>query len=187
MPTDVEIAWTAGLLDGEAWFGHAGNSARISLAMVDLDLVTRYAQIWDLAPPRPVPPPKHRSNRQMQWGSYAYGRRALEIMQAVLPYLGERRTAKVREIERLMGQKYDPRPCVECGTLFVPHQRATLGQRYCAASCQGRAKKRRQRAAYAAALGRTPDQRCGVSTASGPCRIFPLKGQHRCRHHVGVA
>lgn len=186
MPTDTQIAWAAGLLEGEAWFGHAGNSARISLAMVDRDVVTKLAEMFDLPAPRPVRPPKDRPNRQLQWGAYVSGRRALAIMQAILPHLGERRSAKVAEVARLMGEKYDPRPCAECGALFVPHERATLGQRYCTGNCQSRAKKRRLRAAAAAALGREPDQRCGVSTAGGTCQNFPRVGQHRCRHHADV-
>lgn len=186
MLTEAEIAWAAGLLEGEAWFGHAGNSARISLAMVDRDIVARFAAIFELPEPRPVPPPKSRPNRQMQWGAYAYGRDALTIMLTVLPYLGERRTAKILEIERLMGEKYDPRACAEpsCGAMFVPHQRATLGQRFCSETCRARAKKQRRRAAAAAALGRKPEDRCGVATSSGPCRNWPIGGQHHCRHHA---
>lgn len=153
--------------------------------MVDHDIVTRLAETFELPPPRPVHPPKDRPNRQLQWGVYAYGRQALEIMRIVLPYLGERRAAKVRDVEQLMGEKYDPRACAECGALFVPHQRATLGQRYCSANCNSRAKKRRRRLAAAAALGREPGERCGVSTPGGVCQNFPRVGRHRCRHHAG--
>lgn len=186
MPTETEIAWAAGLLEGEAWFGHAGNSARLSLAMVDHDIVTRFVEIFELPPPRPVPPPKDRPNRQMQWGAYAHGRQALEIMRIVLPHLGARRAAKVREVERLMGEKYDPRACAECGASYVPQPRAPLGQRYCTVNCSSRAKKRRRRIAAAVAAGREPDERCGVSTPAGPCRNFPRVGQHRCRHHAAA-
>src|SRR4051812_28853662 len=128
MATDIEIAWAAGILEGEAWFGSGGNSARLSLAMVDRDIVDRIVAIFELRESRPVHPPKDRPNRQLQWGAYAHGREALAVMRTVLPYLGERRAAKVRQVEALMAEKYDPRPCAECGADFIPHQRATLGQ-----------------------------------------------------------
>jgi hypothetical protein len=92
-------------------------------------VVERVAAILSLPEARPVPPPKHRPDRQMQWGVYAYGSQALEIMRLVLPYLGERRTTKVREVAARMGVKRDPRPCVECGEMFVPAERSTLKQR----------------------------------------------------------
>ncbi|MEJ7783404.1 MAG: hypothetical protein WKF96_01285 [Solirubrobacteraceae bacterium] len=186
MPTETEIAWAAGLVEGEAWIGASGNSARLAIAMVDHDVVARFAAIFELREPRPVPPPKDRPNRQMQWGVYAYGREAMAIILILLPYFGHRRSAKVREVQALMGEKYDPRPCVECREMFVPHQRATLGQRFCSSRCNSRAKKRRRRVAYAAAMGREVGARCETPTAAGLCRNFPLVDKDRCRHHDQV-
>lgn len=108
------------------------------------------------------------------------------VMRAVFPYLGKRRRSKVMLVEELMGQKYDPRPCAECGGMFIAKPKAPLMQKYCSSNCCHRAKKRRYREKAAAAVGRMPGDRCGVTTQSGvACNNFPLVGSLRCRHHSG--
>lgn len=142
---EAAIAWAAGILEGEAWIGKSGNSARITLAMVDRDVVETFALILGLKEPHPNPPPLHRPDRQMQWEVIACGGKAMRILDLLQPYMHARRSAKIDEVRAAMAEKYDPRACVECGKTYYPTPKAPLYQRFCADRCRNRAKKRRVR------------------------------------------
>lgn len=109
-----EIAWLAGLLEGEGHFrmdargGYAYPS--VELNMADLDIVERATQIMhDIGHGQAQL--KQRTARQppgrlTQWRIVVNGVAAELVMLAILPYMGERRSQRIKEIleERRRGR-----------------------------------------------------------------------------------
>lgn len=90
-----DVVWLAGLLEGEGNFDlQAGKYPRVRLSMTDRDVVGRVASLFDSslrltlrdAPNAPT------------WHAEKQGEAAAEIMEAVLPYMGARRSAKIATI-----------------------------------------------------------------------------------------
>ena len=96
--TQTQLAWLAGLLEGEGSFVHgppsAPNSPRISVQMTDEDVVRRVSTLFGL---RFVS--KTTAKRNPAWKT-AYsvllkGRRAVALMIRLRPLMGERRRAQI--------------------------------------------------------------------------------------------
>jgi hypothetical protein len=101
-----ELTWAAGLFEGEGYIciagkaGHGGyknNSWRIGIEMTDKDIVERFANIFDLQvkfKPRAHKNPKWKDLYVAQVSRQA---KVKEIVDALLPYMGERRRLKMEE------------------------------------------------------------------------------------------
>lgn len=92
-PTD--IAWLAGLLEGEGSFDlHRHRYPRVRLAMADRDTVERAAQLMGACVRVSLPRPPHSA----MWHAELSGPGAEAVMRAVLPHLGARRSARVAAV-----------------------------------------------------------------------------------------
>ena len=107
--TEVEIAWLAGLLEGEGSFvskrqvkKNKGGSEyvyvmpTIKVGSTDLDVIQRVQEMWGA---------KHlqfHRRRQPHWKDQwivtRSGEPAVKTMRQILPHMGERRSAKIREL-----------------------------------------------------------------------------------------
>lgn len=112
MTREQEIAWAAGLFEGEGCISFAPRNGRIravfQMAMTDQDVVERFAQIVGVGKVR-GPIPKGEGN-QPQW-CYRAGMRAEIFYLAELlgPFLGVRRSAKLRECLAAFEEQGPPR------------------------------------------------------------------------------
>ena len=110
--TEPQIAWIAGLLEGEGYFGIDQRSSKrytnskspaspfIKIAMVDEDIIARLSTYLDkpyYLPTRPTT--KGKQVYQLHIGEK---RKVLWLLQRIRPYLGERRGAKVDECLSLL-------------------------------------------------------------------------------------
>lgn len=105
-PTDAEIAWAAGIFEGEGCFSTVGKvgmygrrNLRATLMMGDEDVVRRFAAIVGVG--KVYDRKQGRPNRPLTvWhcGKRAEFRRLAEMLR---PWLGERRTARLDELLRL--------------------------------------------------------------------------------------
>jgi hypothetical protein len=95
-----DIAWLAGLLEGEGWFGRNHYSTpTIRVSMTDLDVIERAAALFGNAVTvlkRP-PDPRH-PNAKQAWSTSIYGHRAVEWMRLLHPHMGSRRSARIEEL-----------------------------------------------------------------------------------------
>lgn len=82
-------AWLAALIDAEGWVGHRA----IQIEMTDQDLVERAAEIMKSKSVRT----RVRDGNKRTWRADVYGEAALVVMRETLPYMGIRRSAKMRE------------------------------------------------------------------------------------------
>lgn len=99
--TPLEIAWAAGLFEGEGTIhcspqGKRRSGVQIRLAMTDKDTVERFASIVGCGGTYRRNPQK--AHWKPTWDWYAYDARKVgPVLEAFLPYLGERRKAKALE------------------------------------------------------------------------------------------
>lgn len=115
MPSDTDIAWFAGLLEGEGCFrvqtqddGDRRPGLRVEVKMCDLDAIERAAsmlptktQIYERAPAA--------ENHKRQYAKVWYGKDAERVMCMVLPYMCKRRTAKIAECLTTPNLSHHPR------------------------------------------------------------------------------
>lgn len=109
MSTEAEIAWAAGLFEGEGCINYGTSMRRgreitrrrLNLEMKDEDVVRRFADVVGAGHIRPSKR-RNRINRENHHDIYIWecGRwaDAARILHQFLPYLGERRSAKAREM-----------------------------------------------------------------------------------------
>jgi hypothetical protein len=126
--TEIEIAWLAGILEGEGCFMFRG-TAKISLQMTDEDVVVKVASLMG----RPYRARKILENRKQVFVTESFGKQALEIMGLVKPHMGTRRSAKIDEVISLCaarpGQPFGER----CGGAKVTDAQALeIKRRYLA-------------------------------------------------------
>jgi hypothetical protein len=99
----VSAAWLAGIIEGEGCFqkgyGGRGREARINISvhMTDRDIVERVARLFGVSV-YTYPPMKSRVGWKTSYLARTSGRKALAIMDAIEPFLGERRLATMREV-----------------------------------------------------------------------------------------
>ncbi|MEU8655272.1 hypothetical protein [Actinoplanes philippinensis] len=91
----VDLAWLAGLLEGEGAFDlHRQRYPRVRLGMTDRDIVTRAAELVGAnvrVSFRPAP-------QTALWHAEISGPRAEAVMRAILPHMGARRSSRIASV-----------------------------------------------------------------------------------------
>jgi hypothetical protein len=96
MITTLEIAWLAGLLEGEGSFGFYGTCGpRVFLSMTDKDVVQHAASLLHVKRINPRAPLGY--GKKLLWVFDVAGIRAVGIMLTVYKFLGTRRQEKIRD------------------------------------------------------------------------------------------
>lgn len=118
MATRLEIAWAAGLFEGEgcATISSGQRQPRLQLQMVDEDVVRRFHRIVDCGAVHGYP---YEHPRQDVWQWSVQGAAdVLTLGQVLLPHLGGRRSERLREVldrAREIVPKGTPRPLCKRG------------------------------------------------------------------------
>lgn len=149
MPSDTDIAWAAGLFEGEGCFfatdkyerktGTVRHCHSAQLAMSDLDVVQKFQAIVGVGGIVVVPPKKPHHKTMYRW--QIQSRSGLErVADLFMPYLGKRRLEKLGEVLAVLPIDHDPLICDYCGESFVP-QRDRRGHKrvFCSKRCGQRA------------------------------------------------
>lgn len=90
-----DTIWLAGLLEGEGTFDlHRQKYPRIRVGMTDRDVVGRAAMLMDSRIRMSLP----LDNTKTMFHAEISGAKAAEIMRALLPHMGSRRSGKIGEI-----------------------------------------------------------------------------------------
>ncbi|GAB3763755.1 LAGLIDADG family homing endonuclease [Microlunatus parietis] len=102
MATSEEIAWLAGILEGEGSFYLQRDRGiylypRVVVSMTDEDVIQRVADLFG-AKIYKVPVSPRYPARKQQWRAVATGQRAVRLMKEIRPLMGKRRGAKIDEI-----------------------------------------------------------------------------------------
>ena len=103
--TTEELAWLAGLLEGEGCFDLRCASRRkhlfyprIRVYMNDRDIIERVAALIHRGVGSSHTPSMKASGANRRYGTAVEGRHAVALMRALYPMLGERRRAKIDEL-----------------------------------------------------------------------------------------
>jgi hypothetical protein len=178
-PTGTEIAWAAGLFEGEGTFSFFDGRAKASMSLTDLDVLVRFRNIVGVGSiaANTMRNPRHKP----QWQWWAYADEFLLVHDLFRPWLCSRRAAKSGEVraalneqrERLQGE----RACSCCSAVFRPRKsRSASKARYCSEVCLRTAKNVRRRERHA--LNRAVFQPGRVTLPEGEERArIPAKGE----------
>jgi hypothetical protein len=102
MIDDITLSWLAGLLEGEGSFMMSRNTVKgkiyhypkIVVSMTDEDVIQRAADAFGTS----VYTVPKIENRKQQWRATLTGSKAAEMMTLLIPHMGKRRAAKIKEI-----------------------------------------------------------------------------------------
>lgn len=90
-----DLLWLAGLLEGEGTFDlHRGKYPRVRVGMSDRDVVGRAATLLGARVRLSLKPAPNAA----MWHAEISGTKATEIMVAILPHMGARRSAKIAAV-----------------------------------------------------------------------------------------
>ncbi len=164
--SEVEIAWAAGLFEGEGCLTFSNSQqkfATASINMVDFDVVERFALLCGVGSVYRERQQEARGWKpQLKWS--ASGIEAVGVATVLLPHFGDRRRKRATEILEWYEETY-LRECSECDQVFISRRRNAL---YCSRTCTNKAAGRkgteRRRAKAALLPAKTVDcQRCGTT------------------------
>jgi len=143
-----EIAWAAGLFEGEGCITkqpRRPHQPRLQLASTDRDVVEQFREVIGCGSISLM----SRSERLTEnpkpiWAWVAVSNSAVQVLHELLPYLGKRRSAKAREVIALREEHIAfatrERACEQCGTAFRPRWCSqSIHVKYCSPRCQARA------------------------------------------------
>jgi hypothetical protein len=125
--SDTDIAWAAGLFEGEGSVcaskskGRIARGLRMQLGMSDQDVVERFFGIVGHGAVYPAKPYKTGWKPRFTWTSNR-SKQCIETMETFLPYLGERRTSRWYEVKAIYDEtRLTEKECPECAGTFMPH------------------------------------------------------------------
>jgi len=123
-----DLAWAAGLFDGEGTVRCKGRYRIVALSMTDESCVRRFAEAVGAGT---VSGPDIRPNRKPMWLWWACSANAVVVADVLLPYVDERNRQRLAElIDRYRADKSGV--CEYCGKQF---ERAHRDRRFCGHYC----------------------------------------------------
>lgn len=114
MPTDAEIAWFAGIFEGEGTFETSKRStARMTIAMSDRDIIERIDKVFPCGRALAVRNDegmraRYVDPKPMYVWRLGTGAAITEVIASILPWLGERRSARAQEVLDHLAKRQQP-------------------------------------------------------------------------------
>lgn len=94
LENERDVIWLAGLLEGEGTFDlHRGRYPRVRVGMTDRDVVGRAATLMGANLRLSL-----RFGQQSTWHAETTGEHAVQVMEALLPHMGARRSGKIADV-----------------------------------------------------------------------------------------
>lgn len=101
MECSLQIAWAAGILEGEGCFTEHSGHPYILVDMTDKDVIEKLHSIFPTATIRGPYTHHKKPQNKPRWRFDAFGTKAVPIMERVLPYMCSRRTEKIKYLLNL--------------------------------------------------------------------------------------
>lgn len=96
--SDIDIAWAAGLIEGEGCFTKHTGHPYLLLDMTDKDVIEKLYSIFPNGTIRGPYNHKNKPHHKPRWRFDAFGTKCITIMKAVYPYMCERRKQKIESL-----------------------------------------------------------------------------------------
>jgi hypothetical protein len=138
-----QVAWAAGLFEGEGCFTMTARkrTPRASMYMTDEETVRRFHAIMGVGSVTATNPPSRPAHHKPQWMWCANGKDVETVLCLLRPFLSSRRLERgeeiVRERESLIAESTRLRDCRKCGRAFrPPYTTRSNTQVFCSAECR---------------------------------------------------
>lgn len=153
MPSDCEIAWAAGLFEGEGsiYYTAMNDSWILGLAMCDRDVVERFQAVFPESFGMVHRYAKSNPMHADAWRTKAVGLKAEAPLRAMIGHFGERRREKALKALDAIAGKHPSLQCVECSSEF---RKKRWGHRFCSSKCRSRNTARRLYRGHYTKVGR---------------------------------
>ena len=122
MTSEQGILWLAGLLEGEGCFrfgkwASKGNGCQITVEMTDEDVIVKAAEVMGTKVYFHKP---RRLGCKPTWYTGACGDKAAAIARQILPFMGQRRKAKIEELLKRSVMRMTPHEIMANARKFSP-------------------------------------------------------------------
>lgn len=132
--TDVEIAWVAGIIEGEGCLLlERGIYPRVAVTMTDEDVILKLFKVTGTGTCVSKQPLKS-GKIAYHWQVRRYEDVARFLMQ-IIPHLGNRRKVKAFELLDAIFDRIKNKICVTCGVSFSPGK---FNQIHCGSKCRSK-------------------------------------------------
>jgi hypothetical protein len=98
MTTIKEIAWVAGLLEGEGWFGYPNHSPRIVIGSTDIDVLLKFRLLVAPHLTKPLVPASRGMNAKEIYYVTVCGGIAIQWMMTIYALMGARRRVQMKNV-----------------------------------------------------------------------------------------
>ena len=106
-----DIAWMAGIIEGEGCIHYSsGSSPTISVVMSDKDVIDKVSFLFGIKTYGPFSQKREGKKYKPQWKAIVFGARAVGWMMTIYSLMGERRRAKIGEVLSEWKQRKSRRP-----------------------------------------------------------------------------
>ena len=139
MRSESDIAWAAGLFEGEGSIVPNRGSIRLTLRMTDRDVVERFFQVVGVGrcfEPKLTALPHWK--KTWEWTTDRHDE-VVQVMELLVPWGTHRYLELMSQRAAAAEQALAPRACNECGEMFSPTSiRHGLRQRFCSTYCRSK-------------------------------------------------
>lgn len=102
---EIQVAWAAGLIEGEGCFTLHTGAPYFILDITDKDVLEKLIIIFPFLNLRGPYKHKNKPNNKDRWRVDAFGPKAVQLIDEILPFMCSRRTAKIKELLEIYRQK----------------------------------------------------------------------------------
>lgn len=147
MKRELEIAWAAGLFEGEGCFSIWNRKSGwvnpgLQLTSTDRDVIDRFCRVLGIGRVYTIKKPSAAGKTMYHWTA-AGPENLRQVYELFSPYLGERRRARAEEIMLLRAKWEASRAtdatCEECGMIYRRANHRSTVQRFCSRRCRDKA------------------------------------------------
>lgn len=140
MSSIVDVAWAAGLFEGEGCFDCKCGALRprASMQLTDLDVLQKFVKVVGTGTIRTAK--RKHAHHKPTWQWYTDERGFRKLLSMFRPFLGKRRLATAEDcVARravLVAEVTKSRTCATCGVPFIPKfNKVSRRRKYCSTAC----------------------------------------------------
>jgi len=128
----VDIAWVAGIFEGEGTISFSGSYPQIAVSMTDFDVISKLGEVTGLGT---ITKRRLQEPYKQQWTWGVWNRRDVaRLLCAISPLMGQRRRERIAGAAELLSRrplKTGPQVTKPCGTKAAASRHRYHGEKVC--------------------------------------------------------